>query len=225
MRPNVHLAKADPPVDRQPETLEQARRQLQETQAQLQQTERVLAQSQAQLQRTETLLAQYRTQLAQTEMVLTQFQSQLHQSREELDRSQAAEQRTQQEFAQTTAQLHQIRRELERSHFQQQMAQQQMAGSQDNPQTEYQKLVWEAWYAYHSGEFQQMAQYLQRSLKLAAASRTETVLNWLEMFAHFSDAKGNAFNPHHLSALPEWQQFVSRVLTANQPVSAILVGS
>ena len=84
---------------------------------------------------------------------------------------------------------------------------------QSTTATEYNLLVWDAWYAYHTGAITEMQDILKQSLKCSPFSPTNTVSNWLESFTKFSGDKGQNLNTLALTNLAEWKQLMRLVLT------------
>jgi hypothetical protein len=76
--------------------------------------------------------------------------------------------------------------------------------------------VWDAWYAYQSGDLKKMQQCLQESLKFTPISRTESVVNWLESFAKFSSEKGHDFDSYALTNSPEWKKLIQQRVTVSK---------
>jgi len=77
-------------------------------------------------------------------------------------------------------------------------------------------LVWDAWYAYQSGDLKKMQQCLQESLKFTPISRTESVVNWLESFAKFSSEKGHDFDSYALTNSQEWKRLIQQRVTVSK---------
>ena len=181
-------------------------------QSQLHQTKKELEQSQVLLHQAQSGFAQSQTQLHQTQGELEQCQTQLHQTQGELEQSQTQLHQTQGELEQSQAQLHQTQGELERLKFQP------LAHSQPDVQskTQYECLLWEAWFAYHKGDLKGMAHFLKESFKCTPFSPTETVLNWLESLAYFSSDKGYNFDTNSLINSVEWKELTRHTLTTGK---------
>ncbi|MFM9266342.1 chromosome partitioning protein ParA, partial [Tychonema sp. BBK16] len=175
----------------------------------LHQTQGELEQSQAQLHQTQGELEQSQAQLHQTQGELEQSQAQLHQTQGELEQSQNQLHQTQGELEQSQNQLHQTQGELERLKFQPIAHRQADVQSQ----TQYEFLLWEAWFAYHKGDLKGMAHFLKESFKCTPFSPTETILNWLESLAHFSSDKGYNLDTNSLINSVEWKELTRRTLT------------
>ncbi len=75
----------------------------------------------------------------------------------------------------------------------------------------YSSLVWNAWQAYCQEDLSRMQKSLQESLKYTPFLTTETLLNWVEYFGHFSSTKGHNLDTYSLINLVEWQQLVEEV--------------
>ncbi|MEG4627763.1 chromosome partitioning protein ParA, partial [Microcoleus sp. w1-18aA5] len=185
--------------------LHQTQGELEQSQTQLHQTQGELEQSQTQLHQTQGELEQSQTQLHQTQGELEQSQTQLHQTQGELEQSQTQLHQTQGELEQSQTQLHQTQEELETLKFQP------LARQADvQTKTQYEFLLWEAWFAYHKGDLKGMAHFLKESFKCTPFSPTETVLNWLESLAHFSSDKGYNFDTNSLINSVEWKELTRR---------------
>jgi exonuclease VII large subunit len=167
-----------------------------------------LEQAQSQLHQTQAELEQAQSQLHQTQAELEQAQSQLHQTQEELEQSQSQLHQTQAELEQSQSQLHQTQAEGERLQFQEAM----VGDSDLRIQLDYKLLVWKAWHAHHKGDMKGMAHFLKESLKCTPFSATETVLKWLESFAHFSSEKGYHLDTNSLINSAEWNELMRRGL-------------
>jgi hypothetical protein len=180
--------------------LHQAQQELQQSQPQLHQTQQELQQSQSQL------------HLMRRELKETQFQ--LHQTLLEFEQSQAQLHQREATWEQSQAQLHQAQAELERGLRQQAIA------TEVNGQfpMHYKLLVWEAWFAYNQGEMTKTAQCLQETFKSTPLSRTETVINWLELFAQFSLEKGEPFDSHLLTNSEEWKRLIHQVVAVKHKI-------
>ncbi|MEB3279448.1 MAG: sulfotransferase [Lyngbya sp.] len=192
--------------------LEESQRQLQKTESLLEQlldnhkeTEEKLAQSELLLNETQIVLDQSQSQLHQTEQVLEQYYSRYKKSQGELQRNLSKLHRTQKELEQSQVQFQQARNELDRLLFLEAIA-----GRSDES---YQRLVWEAWYAYRNNDLAAMVQNLRKSMKQKPFSQTETVLNWLESFAKFSSERGETLNTQALTNSPEWKQLIRQAIS------------
>jgi len=183
---------------------------LEQSQSQLHQTQGELEQSQSQLHQTQGELEQSQFQLHQTQGELEQSQFQLHQTQGELEQSQFQLHQTQGELEQLKSQFSQNQVELVRTQLKHQYV---TTEPQSTTETEYKLLVWDAWYAYHTGGITEMQDILKQSLKCSPFSPTNTVSNWLESFTKFSGDKGQNLNTLALTNLAEWKQLMRLVLT------------
>jgi len=75
----------------------------------------------------------------------------------------------------------------------------------------YSSLVWNAWQAYCQEDLSGMQKSLQESLKYTPFLTTETLLNWVEYFGHFSSTTGPNLDTYSLINSAEWQQLVEEV--------------
>ncbi|MEG5023678.1 chromosome partitioning protein ParA, partial [Microcoleus sp. AT8-B5] len=139
------------------------------------------------------------------------YQSQLVQVQEESQHYQSQLVQVQEESQHYQSQLVQVQQELDRAHFQQYA----LSDTGVESQMRYTLLVWDAWYAYQSGDLKKMQQCLHGSLKFAPISRTESVVNWLESFCQFSVDKGQAFDTYALTNSQEWKQLMQGKFTVS----------
>ncbi|OCR01909.1 hypothetical protein BCD67_05340 [Oscillatoriales cyanobacterium USR001] len=192
---------------------------LEESQLDVKQSQTVLKKFQSQIHENKSELKRADYQIHQIQGELEQSESQLHQTQQELEQSESQLHQTQQELEQSQSQLHQTQQELEQLKSQFSQTQVELVRTQlqhqyvtTEPQsitaTEYKLLVWDAWYAYQSGDLKKMQQCLQESLKFTPISRTESVINWLESFAKFSSEKGHDFDSYALTNSEEWKRLI-----------------
>jgi hypothetical protein len=90
--------------------------------------------------------------------------------------------------------------------------------------SKYKTLVWQAWQAYNSGNYGQMANYLQQSLGHASLSRAQAMIDWVENFGRFASAQGTDLDTYSLTNLPEWQQLVRQAVRSSPAKLSILAG-
>ncbi|PSB52790.1 hypothetical protein C7B67_05615 [filamentous cyanobacterium Phorm 6] len=197
--------------------LKQSQSQLHETQTELKQSQSQLRETQAELEQSQSQQAQTEAELAQTQTKFKQSQSQQGQTGAKLAQAQVQLNETNAVLEQSQSQLHQTQEVLERLLFQKNLAATQAEGQHP---TQYNLLLWEAWYAYGKGDLAGVAHYLQQSLKCTPLSRTETVVNWLESFAKLSLEKGYEFDSYSLTNSAEWKQLM-RSITALRTVVTI----
>ena len=138
-------------------------------------------------------MEQSQSQLHQKEVLLEQSQSQLHQKEVLLEQSQS---------------------KIERLEFQQAIA----IKTNGHSNIQYELLVSEAWYAYHTGAMANMQDSLKQSLKCSPFSPTNTISNWLESFTKLSGDKGHNLDTSRLTNLAEWKQLMRLVLNV-KPVA------
>ena len=162
--------------------------------------QRELEQSESQLHQTNAQLEQLKSQFSQTQLELEQSESQLHQTNARLE--------------QLKSQFSQAQLELVRTRWKNQYV---TTEPQSTNATEYKLLVWDAWYAYQSGDLKKMQQCLQESLKFTPISRTESIVNWLECFAKFASENGYYFDSYALTNLPEWKRLIQQRVTVSKP--------
>jgi len=185
----------------------ETKRKLKRSQSQHYKTQEELEQSQSQLHQKEVLLEQSQSQLHQKEVLLEQSQSQLHQKEVLLEQSQS-------QLHQKEVLLEQSQSQIERLDFQQTIA----IKTNGHSNIQYEFLVSEAWYAYHTGAMTNMQDSLKQSLKCSPFSPTNTVSNWLESFTKLSGDKGHNLDTFRLTNLAEWKQLIRLVLNV-KPVA------
>jgi len=189
--------------------LHQVQEELERSQSQQQQIKQEEQQAKSELAQTRSKLEAVQTQLYQTEAMLSQYQSHLQQTESALERSLS-------QLEETRSELERYKTEVERSRLEDTLAR----TAENEPQMQYNLLLWDGWQAYRNGDMNKMAHCLQQSLKFTSLSRTETILNWLENFSRFSSENGHHLDIQELTNLAEWQQLVRR-LTAAKSLIAI----
>jgi predicted nucleic acid-binding Zn-ribbon protein len=165
-------------------------------------------QSQSQLYHNQQELEQLKSQFSQTQVELEQLKSQFSQTQVELEQLKSQFSQTQVELEQLKSQFSQTQVELVRTRLQHQYV---TTEPQSKTATEYKLLVWDAWYAYQSGDLKKMQQCLQESLKCTPLSRTEAVVNWIENFSKFSLDNGYPLETKSLTNSAEWKQLTRRL--------------
>ncbi|MEG4585765.1 hypothetical protein QUA54_11190 [Microcoleus sp. MOSTC5] len=90
--------------------------------------------------------------------------------------------------------------------------------------SKYKTLVWQAWQAYHGGNYDQMANYLQQSLGHASLSRAQAMIDWIENFSRFASAQGTELDTYSLTNLAQWQQLVRQAVRRSPAKLSILAG-
>ena len=199
---------------------------LEQSQLEVKQSQTLLKKFQSQVHENKSEFKRADSQKHQIQQELEKFESQLHQNQQELEQSQSQLHQIQQELKQSQSQLHQNQQELEQLKSQFSQAQVELVRTQlqhqpvtTEPQsakaTHYRLLVWDAWYAYQSGDLEKMQECLQESLKFTDLSRTESVVNWLDSFAKFYAEKGDYFDSYTLTNSAEWKQLTRRVIAVN----------
>ena len=202
--------------------LQQKTQELQQSQSQLHQVQEELERSQSQQQQIKQEEQQAKSELAQTRSKLEAVQTQLYQTEAMLTEYQSHRQQTESALARSLSQLEETRSELERykAEFERSRLEDTLARTAENePQMQYNLLLWDGWQAYRNGDMNQMAHCLQQSLKFTSVSRTETILNWLENFSRFSSENGHHLDIQELTNLAEWQHLVRRVTAAKSLIA------
>ncbi len=67
-------------------------------------------------------------------------------------------------------------------------------------------LIWIAWYLYSTGHPDDMMQYLKQAWPYKSHLSIETMVNWSEAFAQFSQQWGDEFHADNLANLPQLQE-------------------
>ena len=218
-----HLHKTEEALEQSQSLLYQNQEQLEQSETKLHQTEVVLEQSQAQLHKTEVIMKQFQNALRETQEDLTQSESLLHETQQALEESLFQTSEFKREVERLKSQLHKVNSELNLQKSQSYQFQKELAHSrflseaiareqEGQSKTHYQLLVWDAWYAYHSGELSKMKECLQESLKCTPFPKSETILNWLESFTKFSLEKEGGMDIQSLTNSAEWKQLVRQAV-------------
>ncbi|MGB8688007.1 MAG: glycosyltransferase, partial [Microcoleus sp.] len=213
------LHKTEEALEQSQSLLYQNQEQLEQSETKLHQTEAVLEQSQAQLHKSEAIMEQFQNELRETHEDLTQSESLLHETHQALEESLFQTSQFKQALEVLQSQLDQVNSELKLQLSQSYQFQEELARSrflsqtiardqEGQSQTQYQLLVWDGWYAYHSGELSKMKECLQESLKCTPFPKSETILNWLESFTKFSLEKECGIDIQSLTNSAEWKQLV-----------------
>jgi glycosyltransferase involved in cell wall biosynthesis len=217
------LHKTEEALEQSQSLLYQNQEQLEQSETRLHQTEVVLEQSQAQLHKTEVIMKQFQNALRETQEDLTQSESLLHETQQALEESLFQTSEFKREVERLKSQLHKVNSELNLQKSQSYQFQKELAHSrflseavareqEAQSKTHYQLLVWDAWYAYHSGELSKMKECLQASLKCTPFPKSETILNWLESFTKFSLEKEGGMDIQSLTNSAEWKQLVRQAV-------------
>ncbi|MEG4280750.1 glycosyltransferase [Microcoleus sp. MON1_C1] len=217
------LHKTEEGLEQSQSLLYETQEQLEQSETKLHQTEVVLEQSQAQLHKTEVIMKQFQNALRETQEDLTQSESLLHETQQALEESVFQISEFQREVEVLKSQLHKVNSELNLQKSQSYQFQKELAHSrflseaiareqEGQSKTPYQLLVWDAWYAYQSGEPIKMKECLQESLKCTPFPKSETILNWLESFTKFSLEKEGGIDIQSLTNSAEWKQLVRQAV-------------
>ena len=217
------LHKTEEALEQSQSLLYQNQEQLEQSETMLHQTEVVLEQSQAQLHKTEVIMKQFQNALRETQEDLTQSESLLHGTQQALEESLFETSEFKREVERLKSQLHKVNSELnlQKSQFYQfqkefahsRFLSEAIAREQEvQSKTHFQLLVWDAWYAYHSGELSKMKECLQESLKCTPFPKSETILNWLESFTKFSLEKEGGMDIQSLTNSAEWKHLLRQAV-------------
>ncbi len=201
---------------------------LEEYESLLHHTQEELEQSQSEHHQKEALLAEYQSQLDRTQQELEQSQSEHHQKEVLLKQYESQIQLLQIDFESKVSQLRNTQRQLDESYHKREKIQSEMQrlefqqaiaiNTNGYSKSQYELLVWDAWYAYHTGAMTKMQDSLKQSLKCSPFSPTDTVSNWLESFTKFSADKGHNLDTFGMTNLAEWKQLM-RLVTSVKSVA------
>ncbi|HHP7230393.1 MAG TPA: glycosyltransferase family 2 protein [Xenococcaceae cyanobacterium] len=79
-------------------------------------------------------------------------------------------------------------------------------------ESRYQSLVWSAWRLYDQGNWQEMTNYLAKSLSYTNKYPTETVMHWIESFKQYASEYSSPIDVYRLCNAPEWQALIRKYL-------------
>lgn len=81
-------------------------------------------------------------------------------------------------------------------------------------QSHFYNLTWLAWLCYQSGNFTEMAEYLEKSRNYTPYGWVETIAIWIYTFENCAKTYACDFDAIVLSNLQEWQQIVAKLQTS-----------
>ncbi|MGE5658360.1 MAG: glycosyltransferase [Actinomycetota bacterium] len=90
-------------------------------------------------------------------------------------------------------------------------------------QSRYQSLVWNAWRFYDSGDFANMAEYLQKSLGCTPLLPLATVADWAKTFWEISLSYGYKADLESLFQAPEWKELLAPILPPRKPRVSVII--
>ncbi|QYO64159.1 hypothetical protein [Leptolyngbya sp. 7M] len=73
----------------------------------------------------------------------------------------------------------------------------------------YYTLVWIAWRLYHTGRLAEMSSYLEKALSYRPNTRTEALMQWIELFQRYEAEYGKTFDVQQLTQSSDWQELIS----------------
>ncbi|MBF2046913.1 MAG: glycosyltransferase [Elainella sp. C42_A2020_010] len=73
----------------------------------------------------------------------------------------------------------------------------------------YYTLIWIAWRLYHTGHLTEISRYLEKALAYRPSTRTEALMQWIELFQRYEAEYGKSLDVQQLTQSPAWQQLVS----------------
>ncbi|MEA5521452.1 glycosyltransferase [Limnoraphis robusta] len=87
----------------------------------------------------------------------------------------------------------------------------------------YQELTWLAWHLYYTKNYQNMAEYLHKSLAYTPDNIPITISDWIKRFTGHCNAYGEQFNLESFRKLPQWQQLISSLLPSPPPKVSVII--
>lgn len=84
-------------------------------------------------------------------------------------------------------------------------------------------LVWSAWRCYHTDNYPQMLEYLERSLQYLTTSGGEAISQWLRSFVNHCGELNYSLDGYHLSQISGWQALVTHTLDYPQPRVSVII--
>ena len=87
----------------------------------------------------------------------------------------------------------------------------------------YESLTWMAWHLYHTGHFQPMAEFLQKSLLYTPYTVAITISDWVHRFTGYCRAYGYELNLESFYNLPEWKQLIFENISQIQPRVSVII--
>jgi len=76
----------------------------------------------------------------------------------------------------------------------------------------YHTLVWIGWRLFHTGHLPEMKFYLKQAFQYRSATRTETIMQWIDRFKQYEAEYGGRFEVEELVRSAEWQQLMQILL-------------
>lgn len=73
----------------------------------------------------------------------------------------------------------------------------------------YYTLVWLSWRLYHTGRLSEMRRYLEKALHYRPGTRTEALMQWIDLFKRYEAEYGCQFDVQQLTQSSDWQQLIS----------------
>ncbi|MEL0588105.1 MAG: hypothetical protein U1V55_24005 [Planktothrix rubescens PR222] len=141
------------------------------------------------------------------EMKIEDVKAELQQTQEELERSQFQVYQLLIDLEQSQEELHRVQGELDRYKYRETLTFQAISETE----REYKQLVWDGWYAYRNGDYNQMVDCLQKSLKCSSFPPSKTVYNWVQSWSYFYQQKGEKFEIRNLNHCQEWNELLQRM--------------
>ena len=89
----------------------------------------------------------------------------------------------------------------------------------------YGSLIWNCWRLYKTGNFSEMATYLQKSLSYTSDPPTVAICTWIELFTKLDSQEGNQFNAYSFSQLPQWKKLISNIFNPVVPRVSVIIAT
>ena len=89
----------------------------------------------------------------------------------------------------------------------------------------YGSLIWNCWRLYKTGNFSEMATYLQKSLSYTSDPPTVAICTWIELFTKLDSQEGNQFDAYSFSQLPQWKKLISNIFNPVVPRVSVIIAT
>lgn len=186
--------------------------------SELEQTKAELKRSQLQMADLLEELEQFHSHNSRMQQELLVAQAHKQQTEADLKQAQSRLSEVEGELQQVKSLLHQAQNEAGRLNYLQQIATQ----AETEAEQKYQKLVYDAWYAYQHNDLEQMVRCLRKSLRWSSLSLTQTVENWLESLGKFSQQQGEDFEVRSVISSQQWRELIQSIMRVSRnPASSV----
>jgi glycosyltransferase involved in cell wall biosynthesis len=76
----------------------------------------------------------------------------------------------------------------------------------------YYTLIWISWRLYHTGRLAEMRRYLEKALRYRPGTRTEALMQWIELFKRYEAEYGQRFDAQQLIESSEWKKLINNLI-------------